>query len=129
MTIVDAVVRRAIELRFAARPELDLDAFTWLSLGSNGRRESVLASDVDAAVAFPGDLTESRISMYCAVFAEVHAVLARAGLSTDEHGANASRRLFVRTNAEWRSAAREWRVTRSPSASGSRDPRTTRARS
>jgi CBS domain-containing protein len=38
----------------------------------------------------------------------VHAVLARAGLSTDEHGANASRRLFVRTNAEWRAAARTW---------------------
>ena len=107
-TIVDAVVRRALELRFAEHAELDLDAFTWLSLGSNGRRESVLASDVDAAVAFPGEVPEARIASYCTAFAEVHAVLARAGLSTDEHGANASRRLFVRTNAEWRAAAQDW---------------------
>jgi CBS domain-containing protein len=107
-TVVDAVVRRALVLRMAAHPELDVDAFTWLSLGSNGRRESVLASDVDAAVAFPSELEEERIAGYCAAFAEVHALLARAGLSTDEHGANASRRLFVRTNAEWRAAARAW---------------------
>ena len=39
--IVDTIVRRAITLIFEQHPELSLDAFTWLSLGSNGRREAV----------------------------------------------------------------------------------------
>ena len=46
-SILDTLVRRAIGLIFAEHPELDVDAFTWLSLGSNGRREAVLSSDVD----------------------------------------------------------------------------------
>ena len=45
-------MRRAIGLVFAQHPELSVDAFTWLSLGSNGRREAVPSSDVDSAVAF-----------------------------------------------------------------------------
>jgi CBS domain-containing protein len=50
--ILDTIVRRAIVLIFASHPDLSLDAFTWLSLGSNGRREAVLSSDIDSAVAF-----------------------------------------------------------------------------
>jgi CBS domain-containing protein len=49
---LDTTMRRAIGLVFAGHPELSVDAFTWLSLGSNGRREAVLSSDVDSAVAF-----------------------------------------------------------------------------
>ena len=49
---LDTIMRRAIGLVFARHPELSVDAFTWLSLGSNGRREAVLSSDVDSAVAF-----------------------------------------------------------------------------
>ena len=49
---LDTIIRRAIGLVFARHPELSVDAFTWLSLGSNGRREAVLSSDVDSAVAF-----------------------------------------------------------------------------
>ena len=51
-TFLDAITRRAIGLVFAQHPELSVDAFTWLSLGSNGRREAVPSSDVDSAVAF-----------------------------------------------------------------------------
>ena len=50
--IVDTVIRRSIGLVFERHPQLTVNAFTWLSLGSNGRREAVLSSDVDAAVAF-----------------------------------------------------------------------------
>ncbi len=107
-TVVDAVVRRAIELRFAERPDLDVDAFTWLSLGSNGRRESLLASDVDAAVAFPDATTDDRLAAYRVVFGEVHALLSRAGLTSDAHGAHAGTASFVRTNDQWRAAARTW---------------------
>ena len=58
-TILDTIVRRAINLIFEQHPDLSLDAFTWLSLGSNGRREAVLSSDVDSAVAFVDALEKS----------------------------------------------------------------------
>ncbi len=107
-TIIDAVIRRAIELTFAAHPDLSMDAFTWMSLGSNGRREAVLSSDVDSAVAFAGSPTEEEMAAYITAFGEVHAIVARAGLTTDGHGASASRRAFARTNEEWRAAAQSW---------------------
>ncbi|MCR8526580.1 DUF294 nucleotidyltransferase-like domain-containing protein, partial [Escherichia coli] len=53
-SMLDTTLRRALTLTlaFQAHPELSVDAFTWLSLGSNGRREAVLSSDLDSAVAF-----------------------------------------------------------------------------
>lgn len=107
-TLLDTLVRRAITLVFDAHPELSVDAFTWLSLGSNGRREAVPSSDVDTAVAFPGDPRASTIAQYRSAFGEVHTVLSRAGLASDDHGATASKPLFCRTNAEWRAAGRAW---------------------
>lgn len=108
-SILDALVRRAITLTFARHPELDVDAFTWLSLGSNGRREAVLSSDVDCAVAFDDERVDpATIPAYRAVFAEVEEVLSQAGVRGDRHGATASHPLFARTNAQWRAAAEEW---------------------
>lgn len=106
--ILDTIVRRAIGLIFAQHSDLSTDAFTWLSLGSNGRREAVLSSDVDSAVAFDDAIHPAEILRYRAAFAEVHEVLARAGLSSDDHGAAAAYKLFARTNAEWRTAGQQW---------------------
>jgi CBS domain-containing protein len=108
-SILDALVRRAITLTFARHGELDVDAFTWMSLGSNGRREAVLSSDVDCAVAFDDDRVDATtIPAYRAVFAEVEYVLSRAGVRGDGHGATASHPAFARTNAQWRAAAEDW---------------------
>lgn len=109
--VVDSVVRRAIQLVFAQHPELDIDAFTWMSLGSNGRREAVLSSDIDAAVAFDDRVPAAEIHRYLAAFAEVHEALTAAGLTTDTHGVSAAQRTFARTNSEWHAAAREWLAT------------------
>jgi CBS domain-containing protein len=106
--VLDTIARRAIQLVFTQHPELSIDAFTWLSLGSNGRREAVPSSDVDSAVAFVDEVPPQDLARYRAAFAEVHAVLAGAGLSTDDHGAAALRPAFSRTNAQWRAAGREW---------------------
>jgi CBS domain-containing protein len=106
--VVDTLVRRAIGFVFAAHPELSVDAFTWLSLGSNGRREAVLSSDVDSAAAFDGSVPDVEIAHYRAAFGEVYQVLARAGLSGDENGATAQHALFARTNDDWRAAGRQW---------------------
>jgi CBS domain-containing protein len=107
-SIIDTAVRRAIRLVLAAHPELDHDAFTWLSLGSNGRQEAVLSSDIDSAVAFLDDVPVELTVAYRAAFGEVHDVLARGGLSRDWNGATASREPFARTNSEWRAAALRW---------------------
>ena len=106
--LVDACLRRAIELVLAGHPELPPDGFTWLSIGSNGRREAVLSSDVDSAVSFDDDLSPETVQGYRRAFAEVHALLARAGLGHDQHGAAAYRPEFSRTKSEWRAAAQGW---------------------
>jgi CBS domain-containing protein len=106
--VVDTLVRRAIGFVFAGHPELSVDAFTWLSLGSNGRREAVLSSDVDSAAAFDGSVPEAEIARYRSAFGEIYQVLARAGLSGDEHGATARHALFARTNDDWRAAGQQW---------------------
>lgn len=106
--VIDTLVRRAIGFVFARHPELSVDAFTWLSLGSNGRREAVLSSDVDSAAAFRGQVPDAEIGRYRAAFGEVYQVLARAGLSGDENGATAQHRSFARTNDDWRAAGRQW---------------------
>ena len=105
---LDTIMRRAIGLVFARHPELSVDAFTWLSLGSNGRREAVLSSDVDSAAAFDDAVDPAAVPAYRAAFAEVSGVLATAGLSADDHGTTAQSPLFSRTNAEWRAAGRQW---------------------
>ena len=107
-SFLDTIIRRAIGLVFAGHPELSVDAFTWLSLGSNGRREAVLSSDVDSAVAFDDAVDPDQARAFRNAFAEVSGVLATAGLSADDHGATAQQALFARTNAEWRAGAKEW---------------------
>ncbi len=107
-SVLDTVVRRAIDLVLADHPDLDPDAFTWLSLGSNGRREAVPSSDVDSAVAFTDDVTPDQALRYREAFAVVDAVLVGAGLSRDTHGATAQQALFARTNAQWREAGQHW---------------------
>ena len=107
-SFLDTIIRRAIGLVFAQHPKLSVDAFTWLSLGSNGRKEAVPSSDVDSAVAFDDTIGPATIPAYRAAFGEVYDVLARAGLSADDHGATARHALFARTNADWRAAGEQW---------------------
>ena len=104
----DTAVRRAIELTFAGHPELSVDAFTWLSLGSNGRREAVPSSDLDSAAAFVDATSPEEIAAYRVVFGEINRALSDAGLRRDEHGASTERASFTRTNAEWRAAGQQW---------------------
>lgn len=106
--LIDAVIRRMLVLVFERHPGLRTDAFTWLSLGSNGRREATLSSDVDSATAFHGKASQEEIDAYRAVFYEVTEGLAAAGLSTDRAGATAAHKLFSRTSTAWKSSAREW---------------------
>lgn len=105
--IVDSIVRRAIALVFEEHPDLTTDAFTWLSLGSNGRREAVPSSDLDAAVTFEDEYADD-IPRYREVFGTVGEVLTRCGISVDPHRAFPMHQGFSRTDEQWRTAAKSW---------------------
>jgi CBS domain-containing protein len=106
--LVDTLVRRAIQLVIGGRSDLDTEAFTWLSLGSNGRREAVLSSDMDAAVAFADEMSSEDIARYRPAFAEITDVLTGAGLKHDSHGVSPMNPKFSRTHRQWEAAARTW---------------------
>jgi CBS domain-containing protein len=106
--IVDAVVLRGLRLVVDSRPDVDPAAYTWLSLGSNARREPVLSSDVDSAVVFDDSLGGSELDGYRGAFAELDDLLRGAGLTVDTKGAVASKPLFSRTRSQWQTAARGW---------------------
>ncbi|MET3806039.1 CBS domain-containing protein [Nakamurella sp. UYEF19] len=108
-TVVDAVVRRALGLALDSLPDLDAAEVTWLSLGSNGRREPVPSSDIDAAVVFAESVdSPDREAPYRNAFQDVSTILTRCGLSIDPHGATPGVPMFARTGSSWRSAALEW---------------------
>jgi CBS domain-containing protein len=100
-TLVDALVRRLVELR---TPAESLPPFSWLSLGSYGRREPVPSSDIDSALAWEGDAPPRLAALAEAVAAD----LDRCGLAADPHAANATNPLFARSAGEWRATIVEW---------------------
>ena len=103
----DTVTRRLIEL---ALTELGPPPapFTWLALGSFGRREPFPSSDVDCALAWEGEDEPSVREPLQALAARVLTGLASSGLRPDEQGATADTRLFARPVAGWEAAARGW---------------------
>jgi CBS domain-containing protein len=108
-TVVDQLQRKVLELVLADHPDIDTGQITWLSLGSNGRREPVLASDIDSAVVLgPSIDTEAKAARYRVAFVAVERTLRQAGLHVDEHGATPSKPAFARTQKQWRAAAENW---------------------
>jgi CBS domain-containing protein len=99
--VVDAAIRRLIDLRLPGEP---LPPFSWLALGSYGRREPAPSSDIDCALAWEGAAPPSLAALAQAVLAD----LERAGFSADAHGANAADPLFARSAADWRSTIAHW---------------------
>lgn len=108
-SLLDTLVRQAIRLTFERHTELTEDAFTWYAVGSNGRREAVLSSDLDAAVVFSDALSPAEQDRYRAAFAEVTALLDRAGLHSDRHGTTPPRPEFSPTASQLRQWAEAWR--------------------
>jgi CBS domain-containing protein len=104
----DALVKRGLDLVVAEHPEVDGERITWLSLGSNARREPVLSSDVDSAVSLADSVPDEEVPAYRQVFSGLDEVLREAGMRIDTNGAVASMPLFCRTHSQWRTAAQRW---------------------
>ncbi len=102
--VLDALIRRLAELavRAAGPPPVP---FTWYALGSLARREAVPSSDVDSALAWDGDSSETA-GYARGVARAVDEGLRACGLPSDDHGASAASPIFARSLASWRRAAR-----------------------
>jgi CBS domain-containing protein len=98
--LVDALIRRLVELRTSEA----LPPFSWMSLGSYGRREPVPSSDVDSALAWAGEPPPQLAALAETVVAD----LDRSGLPPDPHAANAANPLFARSASHWRATIADW---------------------
>ncbi|MEH3140056.1 MAG: DUF294 nucleotidyltransferase-like domain-containing protein [Mycobacterium kyogaense] len=105
--VVDSLVRRALEIVVTQAGSPPPDGFAWLTLGSVARREAMPSSDVDSAVSWQDGLGE-RADRFRQIAADVHELLAQAGLPTDRNGATADKPKFSRSQSEWRTAAQGW---------------------
>jgi CBS domain-containing protein len=99
--VVDAAVRRLIELQLDTS---SLPPFSWLALGSFGRREPMPASDLDSGLVWEGEKPEPLLDFAGKVGEE----LERAGFRRDPHGATAAGTAFARSVDDWRSAIPYW---------------------
>src|SRR5262249_51830654 len=96
------VTRRAIDLSIQ---ELGTPPcpFSWIALGSHGRREALPGSDVDSALAWHGGAEDEDTKSYMlSLGSRVCEELARCGRVADRRGASAGGDLFVRPASEWR---------------------------
>jgi CBS domain-containing protein len=101
--VVDALTRRLIEIeldRLGSPP----CPFSWIVLGSFGRREVVPSSDVDSAILWDDEGPQAYMLELGRSVADE---LARMGFATDPHGASAAKELFVRSARRWRRLIRQ----------------------
>ncbi len=106
--VIDALTRRLVDLATEGLGPAPAP-FSWLALGSLGRREAVPSSDADSGLVWFGDDEDPEIRRWMAAMAAaVVDGLARCGLETDEHGVRADRPLFARSAEAWRVALKSW---------------------
>jgi CBS domain-containing protein len=108
--VADALTRKVLDLIVADAGEPPT-RFTWLTLGSQARREAVPSSDLDSAVVwFDEEQTDpTSIRRYVSgVATRATEVLLQCGFHPDEHRVSAADPLFVRSLSSWRRSARSF---------------------
>ena len=104
----DSITRRLIEI---AHEDLGPPPvpYTWLAMGSYGRREPFPSSDVDCALGWDGPDDDPQLREWFGRLADrVLDGLAASGLPPDGQGVVPSNRLFARSLDAWEAAARSW---------------------
>ena len=105
--VVDALIRRTIELVTAARGTAPVE-FAWLSLGSHGRREAVPSSDIDSGIVWSGDGGADHAPYMQALAAEVLDILRATGWESDPHGVTAAGSITADSVAGWQRRLARW---------------------
>ncbi|MFC9555922.1 putative nucleotidyltransferase substrate binding domain-containing protein [Rhodococcus sp. NPDC056960] len=111
-TMVEAVFRKLVELCSTTAPLSGIHS-SWMLLGSLGRREPLLNSDVDTALVWNpirgNGCSQPRREDVAAACHPLLNRLNQFGLMPCPEGLNASSPLFNRTVAAWQQAAVFWR--------------------
>ena len=105
--VVDALIRRGIELAIATNGPPPAE-FTWLSLGSHGRREGVPSSDIDSGMVWADGGEPDPAPYMQAVSDEVVTTLAATGWEADTHGVTASSEISARSVTDWQRNVKRW---------------------
>jgi CBS domain-containing protein len=119
--VADALVRRMIELAIESKGVSPAE-FTWLALGSHGRRETVPSSDVDSGMAWedtseqessgsesqPEDASDGVVGYMRAIAADVEDCIRVIGWSLDPHGVTASSEFSASSMGVWRRSIGHW---------------------
>ena len=108
--VADALTRKVLDLVVADAGEPPV-RFTWLTLGSQARREAVPSSDLDSAIVwFDEDGSDPAVvKRYLgSVATRATDVLQRCGFHPDQHRVSAADPLFVRSFSSWRGSAQSF---------------------
>lgn len=105
--MIDAIVRRALDLELAGQTQPWTRQFAWLTLGSIARREAMPSSDVDSALSWADEPSIDPDALR-RMASGVHSTLTLCGLPADSNGAVAYQRRFSRSAPQWSAAATGW---------------------
>src|SRR5262245_21055280 len=113
--VADALIRRMIELAIESEGATPAE-FTWLALGSHGRRETVPSSDVDSGMAWADEpsrsdqrsASEDVVGYMRAIAGDVEDCIRVIGWSLDPHGVTASSEFSASSMEAWRRSIGNW---------------------
>jgi CBS domain-containing protein len=117
--VADALIRRMIELAIESKGTTPAE-FTWLALGSHGRRETVPSSDVDSGMAWedepeqessrsdPGAASDDVVGYMRAIAGDVEDCIRVIGWQLDPHGVTASSEFSASSMDTWRRSIGNW---------------------
>ena len=117
--VADALIRRMIELAIESKGTTPAE-FTWLALGSHGRRETVPSSDVDSGMAWedepaqessgsePGGTPNGVVAYMRALAGDVEDLIQVIGWQLDPHGVTASSEFSASSMGVWRRSIGNW---------------------
>ena len=103
--LVERLLAVSIEELRAEGIELPDVPWAWMSVGSDGRREQILRTDMDNALAFAGsgnaETDEAHRNLFLQLTQRVVAKMVDAGFARCQGGVMASNPRWCRTDAEW----------------------------
>jgi CBS domain-containing protein len=117
--VADALIRRMIELAIESKGTTPAE-FTWLALGSHGRRETVPSSDVDSGMAWEDESEEESggsdpprtpdgvVGYMRAIAGDVEDCIRVVGWRLDPHGVTASSEFSASSMGSWRRSIGNW---------------------
>lgn len=105
--VVEALVRRMFDLfgETAGPPPAE---FSWLWLGSHGRREAAPSSDIDSGLVWEDGGGESTRAYMYGLAEQINGLLAATGFKSDPHGVTSAGSVMAHPAGEWRESVQDW---------------------